>query len=256
MPESAHLEVEGLTAEEIGTIALEEHVALFELKESHSTLEQAYMHLTRGGSRVLVPRIWTGRERPMTTTFAMSAPKVGRQGVLDVCRAEWLRVRSSRASKLFLFFVVVVPLFWCYEQASSTEPISSTMGGLYASTPDRRLGDKVPVLHRRVFDRVHPHHHDDGTSTATALRLEVPRGGSGHDPLHGAGRHLLLPLGESLLRSSHPPLRLGLSSPSVMHVFVAVGIYAALLAVLCVSLGGTHPVHRGSSACRRHPTRA
>ena len=49
-PEPSHLEVEGLTAEEIGKVANAEQVPLFELREEHTTLEQAYMRLTRDGA--------------------------------------------------------------------------------------------------------------------------------------------------------------------------------------------------------------
>ena len=236
-PEAEHLEVEGLTAEEIGTIALAERVALFELTESHSTLEEAYMHLTREEAEFLIPRNWPGRERPMTTTtFTVTAPAGGRQGVLDVCRAEWLRVRSSRASKLFALFIVVVPLFWCYETASSTAPISSTMGGLYASqvligiwatlffTGEYSTGSirtTVVIAPRRLRLFV-----SKCLVAAVVMTMAME-----------AAAISSFVFGKMLLRSSHPPLRLGLSSPAVMHVLVAVGIYAALLAVLCVSLG-------------------
>ena len=46
-PEASHLEVEGLTAEEIGKIAAADQVALIELRDERTTLEQAYMRLTR-----------------------------------------------------------------------------------------------------------------------------------------------------------------------------------------------------------------
>jgi ABC-2 type transport system ATP-binding protein len=41
------LEVTGLTAQEIGTIAWEHHIPVFELSTKQASLEEAFMELTR-----------------------------------------------------------------------------------------------------------------------------------------------------------------------------------------------------------------
>ena len=81
-------------------------------------------------------------------TIMESMPRAGRQRVSDLCRAEWLRIRSGRASLLFVLVIVLLPLVWCYQSASSAQanwasftasqrasfdPVSSTISGLYLS---------------------------------------------------------------------------------------------------------------------------
>ena len=170
------------------------------------------------------------------STFAIPAPVAGSQGILDVCRAEWLRVRSSRASKVFVLFIVIVPLFWCYETASSTAPISSTMGGLYAS-------QLLIAIWATLFFTGEYSTGSIRTTVVTSprrLRLFVAKCLVAAVVMTLAMEVAAVTsflFGKMLLQSSRPPLRLGLTSPPVVHVLLAVGIYAALLAVLCVSLG-------------------
>ena len=49
-PEPEHLEVADLSAEDIGKIAADERIPLIELRDEHTSLEQAYMRLTRDES--------------------------------------------------------------------------------------------------------------------------------------------------------------------------------------------------------------
>ena len=54
-PGPEHLEVTDLTAEEIGRIAADGNIALIELRDEHTSLEQAYMRLTADGDRQAAP---------------------------------------------------------------------------------------------------------------------------------------------------------------------------------------------------------
>ena len=187
----------------------------------------------------------------MTLTLEVAVPPTGRQGVIDLGRAEWIRVRSSRASILFSLFIVVLPLAWCFQSAVSAQdnwqsfsesqrtafdPVSSTMAGLYLS--------QVLI----------------GVWAALFFTGEYATG-SMHTTLVSAPRRLRLfaakclvaaivmfvvmelaavasfALGQMLLSAAGPPASVGLGSPVVVHALLGTGVYAALLAVLCVSLG-------------------
>jgi ABC-2 type transport system permease protein len=175
----------------------------------------------------------------------------GRQNLTDLCRAEWLRLRSGRSSMLFFGVIVLLPLFWCYQSASSEQanwasftavqkasfdPVSSTLAGLYLSQV------LIGVWSALVFTGEYTTH-SIGTSLIGAprrTRLFVAKclvAAVVMFVVMELAALLSFGLGQVLLSASGPPASVGLGAPVVIHALLGTGIYAALLAVLCVSIG-------------------
>ena len=175
----------------------------------------------------------------------------GRQRLADLCRAEWLRLHAARSSKLFAAVIVLLPLVWCFQAATSAQanwtgftaaqratfdPVSSTLAGLYLSQV------LIGVWAALVFTGEY------GTRSIGTTLLGAPR----RTRLFAAkclvaaavmfvvmelAALLSFGLGQAILSASGPPASVGLGAPVVVHALLGTGVYAALLAVLCVAIG-------------------
>ena len=184
-------------------------------------------------------------------TIVESMPAAGRQRVSDLCRAEWLRIRSGRASLLFVLVIVLLPLVWCYQSASSAQanwasftasqrasfdPVSSTISGLYLSQV------LIGVWAALVLTGEYTSGSIRTTLVSAPRRLQLLAAKC----LVGAVVMFVVmevaalasfALGQAILSAAGPPAAVSLSAPIVVHALLGTGIYAALLAVMCVSLG-------------------
>ncbi len=178
-------------------------------------------------------------------------PASGRQRVSDLCRAEWLRLRSGRSNLIFFLVIVLLPLVWCYQSASSAQvnwasftanqrttfdPVSSTLAGLYLSQV------LIGVWAALVFTGEY------GSGSIRTTLIGAPRRSQLFVAkcLVAAGVMFVVmevaalasfALGQVLLSASGPPASVSFSDPVVIHALLGTGLYAALLAVMCVSLG-------------------
>ena len=185
----------------------------------------------------------------MTFVTTIAAP--GRQRVLDLGRAEWLRLRSGRSNLTFFLVIVLLPLVWCFQSASSEQanwatlsavqraafdPVSSTMAGLYLSQV------LIGVWSALLFTGEYASGSIRTTLTAVPRRahLFVAKCAVAAVVMFvvmelAAVASFLL--GQAMLSAAGPPASVGLGAPVVVHALLGTGIYAALLAVMCVSLG-------------------
>lgn len=184
-------------------------------------------------------------------TFVGTIPIAGRQRVSDLCRAEWLRLRSGRSNLIFFLVVVLLPLVWCYQSASSTQanwasftisqrasfdPVASTLAGLYLSQV------LIGVWAALVFTGEY------GSGSIRTTLIAAPRRSrlfAAKCLVAAAVMFVVMEvaalasfgLGQLVLSAAGPPASVSLSDPIVIHALLGTGIYAALLAVVCVSIG-------------------
>jgi len=184
-------------------------------------------------------------------TFVTTIPTPGRQRVLDLGRAEWLRLRSGRSNLIFFLVIVLLPLVWCFQSASSEQanwatlsaaqraafdPVSSTMAGLYLSQV------LIGVWSALLFTGEYASGSIRTTLTAAPRRAHLF---VAKCAVAAVVMFVVMELaavasfffGQALLSSAGPPASMGLGDPVVVHALLGTGIYAALLAVMCVSLG-------------------
>jgi len=184
-------------------------------------------------------------------TLVGTIPISGRQRVVDLCRAEWLRLRSGRSNLIFFLVIVLLPLVWCFQSASSAQanwasftavqrasfdPVSSTLAGLYLSQV------LIGVWAALVFTG----EYTSGSIRTTLVaapqrsRLFVAKCVVAAVVMFVVMEIAALAsfaLGQALLAAEGPPASVNFSDPVVIHALLGTGIYAALLAIMCVSLG-------------------
>ena len=102
-----HLQVNGLTAEQVGEAAASHQIVLHELTPRQASLEEAFMDLTRGDLEFAA----RGRGAGMTAvTLPSAGAAVGRVTQLRVILSEWTKFRSVRSTRWSLLVATVLTI--------------------------------------------------------------------------------------------------------------------------------------------------
>ncbi len=193
----------------------------------------------------------------MTTVDAglppRQAPTVdgGRQHLVDPVRAEWLKLRSGRATRLALVVAVLVPILlslWeCQQEVSQWaqltpaerldfDPVSTSLNGLLFSQV------VVGIVAALLFTSEYSTGTIKTTFTAVPRRTRVLVSKTVvmmvvTFVVVGVTAVAAFALGQAVMGGSGPPASVGFGDPAVLHALLGTATYGALLAGLCVSLG-------------------
>ena len=112
------LEIDGLTAEHIGTIAWQHQIPIFELTVQQASLEEAFMTLTSDsveyrstdttGTATTTPRRWRHDHHPRPDAASTARGTRLRVTQPRVVLSEWTKFRSLRSTVYTLLIAVVL----------------------------------------------------------------------------------------------------------------------------------------------------
>ncbi len=126
------LVVEGLSAEQIGTIAWRAHLPIFALTAREASLEEAFMQLTEESVDPPFTRAGDGRSGPMSVLTSAPASRLPELKVtrLRVLRSEWTKFRSLRSTMWTLLTALVLMIgIGALFSTGEREPVSHVQPG-------------------------------------------------------------------------------------------------------------------------------